>query len=114
MPDTDPAVSSPPTDGKDGPKFSRVGYSWSIVAAGVLILVSGSVAWSNDVLAGVLICFGVFAKTISVVIGAAAKGKELKGIKVEIDERLGYLDALAAITAFPALFAVGAELILQG
>lgn len=97
----------------DSPKFSRSGFITAIVAAGFIILASGWVSWSNDLVAGILICFGAFAKTISLIIGAAARDTKFKRIKPEIDERLGYLDALAAITAFPALFAVGAELFLQ-
>lgn len=108
-PGADPADSTP----ADSPKFSWGGFIMAIIVTGFLILASGFAAWSDDLIAGILVCFGVFAKTISLVIGAASKDTNLKGIKPEIDERLGYLDALAAIAAFPALFAVGAELLLQ-
>lgn len=79
---------------------------------GVVVILIGIWAWGSNTAAGVLICAGAFAKTISAVIGAAAKAKKYEGMKSWVEERLGYLDAFAALAAFPALFAVGGELLL--
>lgn len=93
---------------EQGPSIGR--FVAAVVAAGVLALVIGFWAWSSEEAAGILICLGALAKVISIVIGSASKARELESMKSWIEERLGYFDAIAGVTAFPALFAVGAQL----
>lgn len=95
-------------------KFSRGGFLISVSFVGVLALFFAVVSWGRPQVGGGLICLGALVKVISLTIGAAAKGKDLEGHKSEIEERLGYFDAVAALTAFPALFATGAEMLVNG
>lgn len=94
--------------------FPTRAFWTSVAVAGALAIFIASVSWNSSEFAGALICLGALVKVISATIGAAAKGKELVGIKAEIEQRLGYFDAVAAVTAFPALFATGAEMIVSG
>lgn len=84
-----------------------------ICAIGVVLLLFAFWAWSSNVFAGLAIGFGAFAKVISAVLGVAIKTECLESSKSWVEKRVGFLDALAGITAFPALFAVGAELVLS-
>lgn len=102
-----PQATEPPA-GKPQ-KLSLGGFWGAVAVAGGLAITFGVLSWNYEGAAGLLICLGALTKVVSQVLGAAAKGKDLEGLKAEIEERLGYFDALAALTAFPALFAVGAE-----
>lgn len=92
------------------PPFGR--FWASAVAVGVIAFLFTFWAAKSDMAAGGLICFGALAKVISAVIGATIKTGGLEDQKPWIEGQLGYFDAAAGLTAFPALFAVGAELVL--
>lgn len=109
--------NQPPVDDDTSPERMeeppKGTFTLSAIIAGVLALLFGFGAWGNDCVAGFLICFGALAKVISTVIGAASKSRDLESMKSWIEERLGYFDAAAALTAFPALFGAGAKLFFE-